>query len=94
VKRCDPCRSGANSALAVGRAVRCTFRPVPTIALNGEPHEIPAGTTVAGLVASLGLNPQQIAVERNREIVPRSAYPSTPLAEGDTLEVVTFVGGG
>lgn len=94
MKRCDPCRSGADSALASGRALRCTFLAVPTIALNGEPHEIAPGTTVAELVAGLGLNPQQIAVERNREIVPRSAYPTTPLAEDDTLEVVTFVGGG
>lgn len=70
------------------------LRPVPTIALNGEPHEIAPGTTLAALVAALGLNPQQIAVERNREIVPRSAYPNTTLTEGDTLEVVTFVGGG
>lgn len=67
---------------------------MPTIALNGDTHEIAPGTTVAGLVASLGLHPQQIAVERNREIVPRSAYPTTPLTDGDTLEIVTFVGGG
>lgn len=67
---------------------------VPTIVLNGDPHEVAHPATVAGLVASLGLDPRQIAVERNREIVPRAAYDRTELAEGDLVEVVTFVGGG
>jgi sulfur carrier protein len=67
---------------------------VPTIVLNGEAREIADDTTVAALVAALGLVPQQIAVERNREIVPRAAYGRTPLGDGDRLEIVTFVGGG
>lgn len=68
--------------------------PVPTIVLNGEPRPVATGTTVADLVAELGLVPAQVAVEKNREIVPRAAHPATPLADGDTLEIVTFVGGG
>ena len=68
--------------------------PVPTITLNGEPHEIADGTSIAALLDQLGLDPRQVAVERNREIVPRASYPATPLAPGDHLEVVTFVGGG
>jgi sulfur carrier protein len=67
---------------------------VPTIVLNGDPHELAAGTTVAALIASLGLDPRQVAVERNRDIVPRATYADTELADGDHLEVVTFVGGG
>nr|WP_276600889.1 MULTISPECIES: sulfur carrier protein ThiS [unclassified Nannocystis] len=74
--------------------VRCTFPPVPTLVLNGEPHPFTPGTTVAALVASLGLDPRQVAVERNREIVPRATYDQTELVDGDRLEVVTFVGGG
>ena len=67
---------------------------MPTIVLNGEPHPIAEGTSVAALVAALGLQPQQVAVEKNREIVPRSAHARELLGEGDRLEIVTFVGGG
>lgn len=67
---------------------------MPTIVLNGEDHAAPEGATVATLLASLELDPRQVAVERNREIVPRATYAETSLAEGDRLEVVTFVGGG
>jgi sulfur carrier protein len=52
------------------------------------------GTTVAGLLAELGLAGRPVAVERNREIVPRARHPETELADGDRLELVTFVGGG
>ena len=68
--------------------------PVPTIVLNGEPRALAEETTVAALVTALGLVPQQVAVEKNREIVPRSAHAQTLLRDGDQLEIVTFVGGG
>lgn len=51
-------------------------------------------TTVAGLLSQLQLQPGNVAVERNREIVPRAQYGQTALADGDRLEIVTFVGGG
>lgn len=62
--------------------------------VNGEPREVPAGTTVASLVASLGLGSGPYAVERNRAIVPRSRHAEQALADGDRLEIVGFVGGG
>ena len=46
------------------------------------------------LVDSLGLDPRKVAVERNLEIVPRSAYSSVRLADGDRIEIVHFIGGG
>jgi sulfur carrier protein len=52
------------------------------------------GTTVATLIGELGLAGKPVAVERNREVVPRALHASTVLAEGDRIEVVTFVGGG
>jgi len=64
------------------------------IVLNGEPRRIPAGQTVAGLVASLALKPGRVAVERNREIVPLSAWETATLGPGDEVEIVHFVGGG
>ena len=65
-----------------------------TVTVNGEPRELPIGSTVADLVAALGLKTSQVAVERNREIVRRAEHASTVLAGGDRLEVVTFFGGG
>ena len=64
------------------------------VVINGEPRAVNHGITVAGLIADLGLAGKPVAVERNREVVPRAQHASTLLAAGDRLEVVTFVGGG
>lgn len=64
------------------------------LTVNGEEREVAGPMTVLGLVESFGLQPQKIAVERNLEIVPRSAYGEVALAEGDRIEIVNFVGGG
>lgn len=65
-----------------------------SITLNGEPRTIDDGLTIAALAEQIGLNPAKIAVERNLEIVPRSTLAEVLLADGDTLEIVHFVGGG
>jgi len=62
--------------------------------VNDEPRELPAEATVADLVATLGLGPRRIAVEVNRAVVPRAAYGATALRDGDTVEIIHFVGGG
>lgn len=64
------------------------------LTLNGEPYQVPAGTTVAGLLRALGMEPGQAAVERNGAVLPRREHEVTVLQEGDVVEVVTFVGGG
>jgi sulfur carrier protein len=64
------------------------------VVVNGEPHDVADGTTVAQLIVRLGLGERRVAVERNREIVPRAQHGDTTLADGDHLELVTFVGGG
>lgn len=64
------------------------------ITLNGEEYDHFGEPTVTGLLASLELEARKIAVERNREIVPRSLYDDTPVAAGDRIEIVQFVGGG
>ncbi|WP_256380624.1 sulfur carrier protein ThiS [Stutzerimonas decontaminans] len=64
------------------------------IQLNGEPYELPAGETVADLLVRLELSGRRLAVELNRDIVPRSAHASTELSEGDHVEVVHAIGGG
>lgn len=63
------------------------------ITVNGEARELPEGATVAELVAALGIS-GPVAVERNRDVVPRAEHATTRLADGDQLEVVHFVGGG
>jgi thiamine biosynthesis protein ThiS len=62
--------------------------------LNGEARSFQALGDVAALVAHLGLDARKVAVERNLEIVPRSAYGATALADGDRIEIVHFIGGG
>lgn len=63
------------------------------IQVNGESREVAAATVLA-LVEELGLDVRKVAVERNLEIVPRSLHAATPVADGDRIEVVQFVGGG
>ena len=62
--------------------------------INGEARRFDATGDVAALVAALGLDARKVAVERNLEIVPRSTYAATPLADGDRIEIVHFIGGG
>jgi sulfur carrier protein len=65
-----------------------------TLSVNGQPATVPAGSSIADLLRLLALDGKRIAVERNGEIVPRSAHPRTTLADNDRLEVVVAVGGG
>ncbi len=64
------------------------------IVVNGEASEVRDGITLAELMVELGIDRRRIAVERNREIVPRAQHAETTLAEGDRIEIVTMVGGG
>jgi thiamine biosynthesis protein ThiS len=64
------------------------------IILNGEERVLDSAKTLTGLVESLGLDVRKVAVERNLEIVPRSAYAATNLTDGDRIEIVHFIGGG
>lgn len=69
-------------------------RSMLRIVINGESREVREGTTVADLVAQLGLRREHVAVELDREIVPRAEHEARVLQDGSTLEIVTFVGGG
>lgn len=64
------------------------------IRVNGEHRRVPGGISVAEMVNSLGLDPLRVAVERNLEIVPRSALDEVCVEDGDDYEIVHFVGGG
>jgi sulfur carrier protein len=64
------------------------------VIVNGEPQEFPPGTTVAGLLVHLRMQPRLVAVERNLDLVPRTEHAVCRLESGDRLEIVTLVGGG
>jgi sulfur carrier protein len=64
------------------------------VTVNGSSHLFPEALDVAQLVERLALAGKKVAVERNGEIVPKSAHRSTRLADGDRLEIVVAVGGG
>ena len=65
-----------------------------TLSINGEEKSFQAPLTLAELLQQLGMKPDRVAVELNREIISRAAWPATQLKEGDRLEIVHFVGGG
>lgn len=64
------------------------------IVVNGQPREIETGLSVADLLGAMGLEPRRLALELNKVILPRARYGQTTLNEGDSLEIVTLVGGG
>lgn len=65
-----------------------------SIRINGDVKRIQTGQTAADVLRDLALDPARVALERNREIVPKSRYSDTAIEEGDTLEIVHFIGGG
>ena len=65
-----------------------------TVHVNGEPKRVSAGLSITHMLAELGLDPQRVAVERNRDIVPRSQLGDVKVEDGDQFEIVHFVGGG
>ncbi|QDT54753.1 sulfur carrier protein ThiS [Caulifigura coniformis] len=65
-----------------------------SISVNGQSREVARGMTLAALVAELKVPSKFVAVERNRDVVPRAQHAETLLQAGDQLEVVTLVGGG
>ena len=64
------------------------------LTVNGAPALLPDGTTVAELVAQRAAEQRRVAVARNGEVVPRSAWGATPLVDGDAVEVLMAVAGG
>jgi sulfur carrier protein len=64
------------------------------ICINGEEKEFADGLSIAALLDKLQIRPGRVVIELNRNIIARTAHASTTLNEGDTLEIVHFVGGG
>ena len=68
--------------------------PVIRVTLNGAEREVPEGTTVLALLEGAGIDRRRIAVELNREVLPKARHDAHRLAPGDRVEIVTMVGGG
>ncbi len=64
------------------------------VTVNGRERELPAGRTIAQALVLLGLQPQLVVVEHNREILDRGRFEEVEVRSGDNLEIVHFVGGG
>lgn len=64
------------------------------IRVNGDPVELPTELTILQLLDRLGIDPRRVAVEHNLTIIKRARYESTAIGDGDTVEIVNFVGGG
>jgi sulfur carrier protein len=70
------------------------MRDAMNVTINGEIEGLADGLTMAGLLAQLKLEPVRVAVELNRELLPRRDFAATALRDGDRVEIVTLVGGG
>lgn len=64
------------------------------VTVNGTSRQIEAGLTILQYVEQLGLEPERVAIEYNRVILPRADFSKKILSEGDSLEIIQFVGGG
>jgi thiamine biosynthesis protein ThiS len=64
------------------------------VKINGDPHEVPDGLTVAALLDHLKMRIDRVAIERNRDILPRAFWNETHIQPNDNFEIVQFVGGG
>ena len=65
-----------------------------TLVINGQDRELSGVATLSDLVVHLGMKPDRVAIELNRDLIPRDRWSATQLADGDKLEIVHFVGGG
>lgn len=65
-----------------------------SVKVNGEARSVPAASSIADMLRSIGIDPHKVAVERNLEVVPRSTLADVQVGDGDEFEIVHFVGGG
>lgn len=64
------------------------------VTINGKDEQLASGLTVADLLRQIEVEPVRVAIEINKDLVPRSTFDQTFINEGDQIEIVTFVGGG
>jgi len=72
---------------------KCALKKMD-ICVNGKPEQLPDQLTLAQLIGQLKLQPKQVAIEVNRQLIPRDQHAQFQLSAGDDVEIVTLVGGG
>lgn len=80
--------------MRVKRSFKCGILERVTITLNGEPYDTADPVTVAELLERLAIDHRRVAVELNLTVLKRATFETTPIREGDAVEIVNFVGGG
>ena len=80
-------------AKSIGMA-ETTGKEMISVRVNGEERAVAAGSSIAEMLQHIGLDPAKVAVEHNREVVPRSTLGEVRVGDGDAFEIVHFVGGG
>ena len=83
-----------SNAIREAKACSMSLDGTAGVIINGEHRRVPVGTSLAQLIAEVGLDPHRVAVERNMAIVPRSTFAEVIVEDGDDYEIVHFVGGG
>ena len=91
-----PCFGAVRSEAAYrhGAATATPYGFLVQITLNGERFELDQPVSVADLLTRLDIDPRRVAVEHNLAILKRQRFPEVLVHEGDTVEIVNFVGGG
>lgn len=74
--------------------VETTDNRMISVTVNGDVRPIAAGCTIKAMLGAIAIDPKRVAVERNVEIVPRSTFDTVVVSDGDSFEIVHFVGGG
>lgn len=86
--------SGESVDKAHGTMSETADKTMISVTVNGEARFVPAGSSIAGMLRAVDIDPRKVAVERNLEIVARSMLEEVRVADGDRFEIVHFVGGG
>lgn len=90
---CEKSERNQSLIVDVRASLPCMTDPM-NLTINGEDREFSSNLTVSSLLTELGLKPDRVAIELNRDLLPRERWNVTPLNDGDKLEIVHFVGGG
>jgi sulfur carrier protein len=89
-----PLKKGFICGYLCSAVVICGEEAAMRVTINGEEKQVADGLTVAAMLQHLALPAERVALERNRDILPRALWAATAVQPGDTFEIVTLVGGG
>ena len=92
--KASKCRPSYTRKKSLSQSPKKEGQIMITIKFNGKPTQIPTSTTITTFLTTHNYNPLHVVVELNEVIIPKESYPTTTLSPDDTLEILTFMGGG